>query len=74
MNNSSQIKVAQIGIGPLGQKVVRYIYKRKWIRIVAAVDKARNKIGKDLGEICNIGKKIGIKVEEDISIKKERPD
>ena len=74
MNNSSQIKVAQIGIGPLGQKVVKYIYKRKWIRIVAAADKAIDKIGEDLGEICDIGKKIGIKVEEDISIKKEKPD
>jgi len=74
MNNDSQIKVVQIGLGPLGQKVLKCIYKRKGIRLVAAVDKAIDKIGKDLGEVCNIGKKIGIKVEEDIFIKKEKPD
>ncbi len=74
MNNDSQIKVTQIGLGPLGQKVLKCIYKRKGIRVIAAVDKAIDKIGKDLGEVCNIGKKIGIKVNEDISIKKEKPD
>jgi len=74
MSNSSQIKVVQIGLGQLGQKVVKCIYERKEIRVVAAVDKSIDKVGKDLGEVCNIDKKIGIRVEKNISIKKEKPD
>ena len=39
MNNNDQIKVIQVGLGPLGQKVVKCMNKRKEIRIVAAIDK-----------------------------------
>lgn len=74
MNNNSQIKVIQIGLGPLGQKVVKCMHERKEISIVAAIDKSTDIVGKDLGEICSIGKKIGIKVEKDISIKNKKPD
>jgi 2,4-diaminopentanoate dehydrogenase len=74
MKDNSQIKVIQIGLGPLGQKVVKCMHERKEISIVAAIDKSIDIIGKDLGEICGIGRKIGIKVEKDISIKDIRPD
>jgi len=74
MNNNDQIKVIQVGLGPLGQKVVKCMNERKEIRIVAAVDKSIDTVGKDLGEICGIERKMGIKVEKDISIKDKRPD
>jgi len=72
--DNSQIKVIQIGLGPLGQKVVKCMCERKEINIVAAVDKSIDIVGKDLGEICGIGRKMGIKVEKDISIKDNRPN
>ena len=34
------LKAVQIGVGPLGQKVVRYALERKGLKIVAAVDMA----------------------------------
>ncbi len=48
------VKIIQIGLGPLGQKVVRFALERGFIKIVAAVDPASDKAGKDLGEICGL--------------------
>lgn len=46
------IKVVQIGIGPLGQKVVNYALQRKGVKIVGAVDLDPQKTGKELGKLC----------------------
>jgi 4-hydroxy-tetrahydrodipicolinate reductase len=46
------LRVAQIGLGPLGQKIVRFASERKGLKIVAAVDPAADKVGKDLGRLC----------------------
>lgn len=48
------IKVIHVGIGPLGQKVVKDSLQRKGIKIVGAVDLDPQKVGKDLGELCNV--------------------
>jgi 4-hydroxy-tetrahydrodipicolinate reductase len=50
------IKVIQLGLGPLGQKVVRFALERSFIKIIAAVDPAPDKVGKDLGEVCGVDK------------------
>lgn len=49
------IKVVQIGVGPLGQKVVDYALQRKGVKVVGAVDIDPQKTGQDLGDICNTG-------------------
>lgn len=59
------INVVQVGLGPLGQKIVRFAQERKGIKIIAAVDPAADKAGKDLGELCGIGK-LGIVVSPDL--------
>lgn len=61
------IKIVQIGLGPLGQKIVRFISERTCIKIVAAVDPAPDKVGKDLGKLCSL-KPIGIPVSENLTI------
>jgi 2,4-diaminopentanoate dehydrogenase len=50
------IKVIQMGLGPLGQKVVKFALERGFIKVVAAVDPAPDKAGKDLGEVCGMDK------------------
>ncbi|MFH0794903.1 MAG: dihydrodipicolinate reductase [bacterium] len=57
------LKIVQMGIGPLGVKVVRFALERGGIEIVGAVDLDPNKIGKDLGEICGT-KRLGVKVQK----------
>ena len=46
-------RLVQIGLGPLGQKMVRFALARG-LRIVAAVDPAADKTGRDLGELCGL--------------------
>lgn len=69
------IKAIQIGLGPVGVKVVNYALKRKNIEIVTAVDPAPHIAGKDLGEVCSL-KKLGITVCRDIelALQGEKPD
>ncbi|NQW03015.1 MAG: dihydrodipicolinate reductase [Acidobacteria bacterium] len=70
------IKVLHIGLGPIGAGVVRQVATRKGFKIVGAVDIDPAKVGKDLGEICGVGRKLRIKVTSDIAkaIKATKPD
>lgn len=60
------IKVVQLGVGPLGQKVVRFALERSFIRIVGAVDPVEDKVGQDLGKICG-GESLKITVSPDLA-------
>ena len=51
-----KIKVIQVGLGPIGQKIVQYMSDRPCIEIVAAVDTAADKAGRDLADICSVDK------------------
>jgi 4-hydroxy-tetrahydrodipicolinate reductase len=49
------IDIIHVGLGPLGQKMIRSTVDRGSFRIVGAVDTDPAKIGKDLGEFCGMG-------------------
>jgi 4-hydroxy-tetrahydrodipicolinate reductase len=68
--------VIHIGLGPIGAGVVRQVASRKGFVIVGAVDIDPQKAGKDLGEVCNVGRMLKVKVTDDIArtIKASRPD
>jgi hypothetical protein len=70
------IKVLHIGVGPIGAGVVRQVAGRKGFRIVGAVDIDPDKIGRDLGEVCGVPRKLRVKVTDDITrtIRASRPD
>jgi len=59
--NAKMIEIVHVGIGPLGQMMVRSAASRGGFRIVGAVDTDPGKIGKDLGELCGV-KRLGIPV------------
>jgi 4-hydroxy-tetrahydrodipicolinate reductase len=56
------IKVAQYGIGPIGAEITRVLLTKPWARLVAAVDIDPNKIGKDVGDVIGLDRKIGVRV------------
>jgi 4-hydroxy-tetrahydrodipicolinate reductase len=61
-----EIKVVQVGLGPIGSRIVRHIVnERKGIRYVGAIDILPEIVGKDLGEAVEVGKKLGIKVSNE---------
>jgi 4-hydroxy-tetrahydrodipicolinate reductase len=70
------IKVLHIGLGPIGVGVVRQVAARKGFVIVGAVDIDPDKVGRDLGEVCNLDRKLKVKVTPDIgrTIKAVKPD
>src|SRR5262249_1051673 len=70
------IRVIHIGLGPIGAGVVRQVANRKGFLIVGAVDIDPAKAGKDLGDVCSVGRKLKVKVADDITkaIKATRPD
>lgn len=59
------INTVHIGIGPIGQKIVKYAVERGCFRIVGAVDPDPEKAGKELGELCGT-KPLGIKVSSNL--------
>lgn len=69
------IKVVQIGMGPLGQKIAKFISERPALKIVGAVDKDPEKTGKDLGTLCSIPVK-GISISSSLkeAMAKEKAD
>src|SRR6478672_8460640 len=70
------IKVMHVGLGPIGAAVVRQVATRKGLTIVGAVDIDPAKVGQDLGDICGLGRKLRVKVTDDIvrTIKATKPD
>ncbi len=59
------IKVLQIGVGPLGRKIVKLASRRTNLKFIGAVDLDKNLDGKDLGEISEAGK-LGVKIRNDL--------
>jgi len=59
------INTVHVGIGPIGQKIVRYAAERGCFNIVGAVDPDPDKAGKELGELCGINP-LGITVSSNL--------
>jgi 4-hydroxy-tetrahydrodipicolinate reductase len=65
-----------VGLGPIGAAVVRQVAGRKGFQIVAAVDIDPNKVGKDLGDVVGLGRRLRVKVTPGLAktIKATKPD
>jgi hypothetical protein len=70
------VKVLHVGLGPIGAGVVRQAAARKSLIIVGAVDIDPAKVGRDLDDVCEVGRPLRVKVTDDITrtIKATRPD
>ncbi len=60
------VRVVQIGLGPLGQQIVRFALERSGIKMVAAVDPAASKVGRDLGILCSL-RPLSVPIRPDLS-------
>ncbi len=59
------IKVIQMGLGPIGQQLTRYLTERSGIKIVGAVDPDPGKVGKDIGDLAGL-EKSGIAISSEL--------
>lgn len=61
----AKIRVIQFGLGPIGAGVARVIAHRPDFQFVGAIDIDPTKVGKDLGEMIGLDRKLGVKVSDD---------
>ena len=58
------IKVVLYGVGAVGSLIAKFLLKKEGVEIVGAIDNAKDKVGKDLGEVLGVDKKLGIRISE----------
>ena len=64
---SSEIRIIQFGIGPIGAAIVRLIASKQNARIVGAIDIDPAKVGKDLGRVVGLDRDLGVVVSNSAS-------
>ncbi len=70
------IRVVQYGLGPIGAAVVRQMLGRRGFQIVGAIDIDPAKVGRDVGEVAEVGRRLRVRVSADAPrvLKTARPD
>ncbi|MEP7310787.1 MAG: dihydrodipicolinate reductase [Acidobacteriota bacterium] len=61
----ASIRVMHFGLGPVGTAVVKQVSARRGLTSVGAIDIDPSKIGRDLGDVAGVGKRLGVKVSGD---------
>jgi 4-hydroxy-tetrahydrodipicolinate reductase len=57
-----EIKVVLYGVGAVGSLIAKALLEKRGLKIVGAVDIAKDKVDKDLGEVLGFKKKLGVTV------------
>ena len=75
-SKTGPIRVIHFGLGPIGAGVVKQVANRKGFKIVGAVDVDPAKVGRDLGDVCGVGRKLKVTISDDArkAIKAGKPD
>jgi 4-hydroxy-tetrahydrodipicolinate reductase len=70
------IRVMHFGLGPIGAAIVKQVASKPGLKIVGAVDVDAAKVGRDLGDVVGLSKRIGIRVHDDAAkaLKAAKPD
>jgi len=59
---SRPIRVIQVGLGPIGQRMVRDVLSRRGLELSGAVDIDTAKQGRDIGDVCGLSRPLGLRV------------
>ena len=70
------IRVMHFGLGPIGAAVVRQVATRPGFTVVSGIDIDPGKVGRDLGEVVGLERRLRVKVSGDAraAIKATKPD
>ena len=70
------IRVMHFGLGPIGAAIVKQVATRPGFKIVGGIDIDAAKIGRDLGDVVGLPKRLGVKVSGDAAkaLKSAKPD
>lgn len=61
-----KIRVLQHGLGPIGCSVARLVAGRPSLELVGGIDVDPKKVGRDLGEVIGLGRRLGVPVSSDM--------
>ena len=69
-------RVLHFGLGPIGASIVKQTAARPAFKIVGAVDVDPAKVGRDLGDVAGLSKRLNIRVQGDAAkaLKAAKPD
>jgi hypothetical protein len=72
----NKIKVVLYGVGEVGSRIARHLLEKEGIEIIGAIDMAKDKIGKDLGEVLGLNKRLGVQISDnpDTVLSDVKPD
>jgi 4-hydroxy-tetrahydrodipicolinate reductase len=70
------IRVLHFGLGPIGAAIVKQVAGRPGFKIVGAIDIDAATVGRDLGDVVGLNKRLGLRVQDDAAkaLKFARPD
>lgn len=70
------IRVLHVGLGPIGAAVVRQVVERTGFSSVGAVDIDPQKVGRDLGEVVGLARRLRVRIDSDLrrAVKAVKPD
>jgi 2,4-diaminopentanoate dehydrogenase len=70
-----RMKIVQFGLGPIGLETVRLATTKPWAEVIAAVDYAPDKAGRDLGQLTGIAALRGKRVLASLgALGRQKPD
>jgi 4-hydroxy-tetrahydrodipicolinate reductase len=72
----SNIRVMHCGLGPIGAAVLKQVWQRPGFAVVGGIDVDAAKVGRDLGEVAGLPRRLGLTVSGDAAaaIEAARPD
>ncbi|UCE16888.1 MAG: hypothetical protein JSV12_04615 [Candidatus Bathyarchaeota archaeon] len=60
-----KLRLVLYGVGAIGSRIAEFLLEKEGVEIVGTIDVAREKVGKDLGDVLALGRRLGVAVSDD---------
>jgi len=60
-----RLRLVLYGVGEIGSRIAEFLLAKEGVEIVGAIDVAKEKVGKDLGDVLTLGRQLGVAVSDD---------
>ncbi len=60
-----KVRVVLYGVGEVGSRIARFLLEKDGVEIVGAIDVAKEKVGRDMGEVLGVNRRLGVVVSDD---------